>query len=107
MTARVGACLPAPLSPQVFRAAVDLKLRRLLTECLVQLLPQFGRCTADTTGARARLGCGCLPGWLPGWDGAGLAASQSLRRCVRRGGDAPTMATAVCDLDLLRVQWLP
>ncbi|KAI7837633.1 hypothetical protein COHA_008557 [Chlorella ohadii] len=36
---------------EVFRTAVDLKQRRLVTECLVLLLPQFGRCTADSTVA--------------------------------------------------------
>lgn len=44
--------LPAPhvAHPQVFRAAVDLKQRDLVTECLLLLLPQFGSPTADSTG---------------------------------------------------------
>ena len=41
---------------QVFRAAADLKLRCLVTECLALLLPQFGRPTADGTGAQAAAG---------------------------------------------------
>ena len=39
-----------PNAPQVFRTAVELKQRRLVTECLVLLLPQFGRSTSDSTG---------------------------------------------------------
>lgn len=54
---------PSSLLPQVFRAAVDLKQRRLVTECLLLLLPQFGRSTSDSTG-EARLGSavGCKAG---------------------------------------------
>ena len=29
---------------------MELKQRRLVTECLVLLLPQFGRSTSDSTG---------------------------------------------------------
>ena len=41
-----------PALPQVFRAAVDLQQRRLVTECLVLLLPQFGRRASDATVAQ-------------------------------------------------------
>ena len=49
---------------QVFKVAVELKQRRLVTECLVLLLPQFGRCTADSTGARRAPGQACKRGAL-------------------------------------------
>lgn len=48
----------APPTLQIFRAAVDLKLRRLTTECLVLLLPHFGQGATEATGAR-RLSCCC------------------------------------------------
>lgn len=50
LSAQLGG-LPEEAVLEVFRAAVDLKQRRLVTECLVLLLPQFGRCTGDATVA--------------------------------------------------------
>ncbi|PRW44473.1 kelch 5 isoform A [Chlorella sorokiniana] len=41
--------LPEETVLEVFRAAVDLKQRDLVTECLLLLLPQFGSPTADST----------------------------------------------------------
>ncbi|PSC69973.1 Zinc finger and BTB domain-containing [Micractinium conductrix] len=60
LVAALAAHLAAQLSAmpeaellEVFRAAVDLKHRRLTTDCLVLLLPQFGTSAADTTVAAA------------------------------------------------------
>ncbi|KAI7837632.1 hypothetical protein COHA_008556 [Chlorella ohadii] len=41
--------LPEETVLEVFRAAVDLKQRDLVTECLLLLLPQFGSTTSDST----------------------------------------------------------
>jgi hypothetical protein len=106
------ACPPSLAVLQVFKAAADLKLRQLTTDCLVLLLPQFGRPTADGTGvgARWRLGaagclrsCLCLPEAAllqsssangPVQDSIGrLLPSSSCRACL------PAVAAAIDHMD--------
>ena len=44
-------CYPYPCpAVQVFRAACDLKQRRLAAECLALLLPQYASVRSDTGG---------------------------------------------------------
>lgn len=103
-----------PPHPQVFRAAVDLKQRDLVTECLLLLLPQFGSPTADSTGAQPCLwvmgdskleaqcsaGC-CSPGPLT-CRASGLAQRSCLRP-LRRSPAAVSEAIDYMDATLSKV----